>query len=274
MPKKRKRGRPLSVYIMSGGAGRTGEQVVNSALAQFVEPNVKLVIKPRIRSAAAARRIVAEAKKQGAIVFYTLVAPKIRQAALDELERQGVPSVDLLGGALAILEDHLNEPPLRQAGLSYALRKEQFDRIDAVDFTLAHDDGQRMAELDRADVVLVGPSRVSKSVVCFYLASHGVRAANVPIVLHEAPHEKLTQLDPLKVISLTMNAQRLRSIRDVRAHRVSSHHTLTDYIDIRGIAEELRHALAIAEKHGWRQIDVSYKSVEEVAEEVLHMIRP
>jgi regulator of PEP synthase PpsR (kinase-PPPase family) len=207
------------------------------------------------------------------VVFHTLVAPQVRQAAIEEHERRGVPLVDLLGPTLAALSDHLQQAPRRQAGLSYTLQKEQFDRIDAVDFTLAHDDGRRLHELDQANVVLVGPSRVSKSVTCFYLAYRGVRAANVPLFSGQEPPEELARLDAQRVVSLTMNPSRLRSIRETRADPFRQRRAaLDDYTDLRGVAEDLRHTQELAHRYGWRHIDVSYMSVEEVADAVMRLV--
>jgi regulator of PEP synthase PpsR (kinase-PPPase family) len=264
--------KPLTLVILSGGTGRTAEQVLNAALAQFEQPSVRVVMRTQIRTPAAARRVIAEAERDQAIVFQTLVTPKVREAAMEEHERRGVPMVDILGPVLMALADHLPQPPRRQAGLSYEVQQEHFDRLDAVDFTLAHDDGQRLHDLDQADVVLVGPSRVSKSVTCFYLAYHGVRAANVPLFAGREPPEELLRIAPQKVIALTMNAYRLRSIRQIRAERVHpSRHVLGEYAELRAVAEDLNHTQKLIEQHGWRHIDVCYMSVEEVAESILSM---
>jgi regulator of PEP synthase PpsR (kinase-PPPase family) len=128
--------------------------------------------------------------------------------------------------------------------------------------------------LAEADVVLVGPSRVAKSVTCFYLAYRGVRAANVPLVLGVPPPPQRGTLDPFRVIGLTMNPHRLRAIRETRTGHfaVDAQSALSDYSDPQQIAQELRYALSLIEQHGWRHIDVSYKSVEETAEEVLRML--
>lgn len=180
-----------------------------------------------------------------------------------------VPTVDVLGPMLAALDDRLGMTPRGRPGLSYELRKEQFDRIDAVDFTLAHDDGKRLEDLYLADCVLVGVSRVSKSVTCFYLAARGIRAANVPLLAGQKVPPELLRLEPNKVVGLTMNAKRLRSIREARICRLSNV-PVPDYVD--ELAEELRHARSLMSRHKWPCIDVSYMATEEVAHEVLSLI--
>jgi regulator of PEP synthase PpsR (kinase-PPPase family) len=266
--------KPLSIFVLSGGTGRTGDQIVEAALAQFARPAVQLERRTNVRTIEAARGVIQEAEGRQGIVFHTLVAPDVRQAVADEAARRMVPLVDILGPALAVLEDHLRAQPRRQAGLSYLAQKDRFDRMDAVDYTLHHDDGQRPEGLLLADVVLVGPSRVSKSVTCFYLAYRGVRAANVPLVLGVAPPPQLGQLDPEKVIGLTMNPHRLRAIRETRTGHfgADAQTALDEYSEPKQIAQELRYALSLTEQRHWRHIDVSYKSVEETAEEVLRML--
>ncbi|MFT5527568.1 MAG: regulator of PEP synthase PpsR (kinase-PPPase family) [Pirellulaceae bacterium] len=269
MPRKGK----VRIVVLSGGTGRTGEQVLRSALAQFDDPNVDIVVKAKVHTVKAALRVVDSAVKQKAVLCHTLVDPKVREAVNRECRLRDLNVVDLLGPTLNILTDRLNDAPRNQPGLSHELNKEQFDRMDAVDYTLAHDDGTRVHDLADADVVLVGVSRVSKSVTCFYLASRGLRAANVPIdTVHSTP-EVLTQLDPNKVIGLTMNSARLCSVRERRLDRITDRH-VNGYADTRQVATDLNHSLRLMRKYGWRYIDVSYKATEEVASEIIEMLSP
>jgi regulator of PEP synthase PpsR (kinase-PPPase family) len=217
-------------------------------------------------------RVVDEAADEGAVICHSLVAPEVREAVVQEAAKRKVPLVDALGPVLAILQDYLRQTPLRQAGLSRQLHKERFDRMDAVDFTLTHDDGLRTEGLPQADVVIVGASRVSKSVTCFYLATRGIRAANVPLIPNYEPPPELTSLDRAKVIGLTMNPGRLQKLRDTRVHRMGKA-DLRAYSDLQEIERELRYAEALMDKYGWRRMDVSYMSVEEVASEIAAMIK-
>ena len=266
----KKKRNTLKIYVLSGGTGRTASQVLEASLAQFIDPAVEIVERLRVRSAEAAVEVVDEAAKTNAVLVHTIVSPEIRQAVTESAMRQHVRTFDVLGPALALLEDLLHAKPQRQPGLSHELRKERYDRIDAVDFTLAHDDGCLVRELDQADVILVGVSRVSKSVTCFYLAYRGVRAANVPIVGISEPPRELAKSDPAKVIELTMNARRLASLREARAETFGSADEA--YVDQREISRELGHVSTMSEKYGWHCIDVSYRSVEEVAHDILKRI--
>jgi regulator of PEP synthase PpsR (kinase-PPPase family) len=245
--------------------------VVNAALAQFDQPNVRLIRKNGVRSVTAARKIVRELAGIRAVVCHSLVSPAVRDAVREEARRRMISTVDILGPVLAVLSDHLGIAPHRKPGRAYRLQKEYFDRIDAVSFTLEHDDGAGLATLSDADVVLVGVSRVSKSVTCFYLAYHGVRAANVPLIPGLPPPAQLLALPREKVIGLTVTPHRLHSVREVRRRRFGTG-VADGYVDQREISAELRHALRLMKRHSWPTIDVSYMAVEEVAVQVLQLI--
>lgn len=262
---------PKVIVSISGGTGRTADQVLHAALAQFENPQICIVQKSNVRSPRVARSIVASASRSNAIIVHTLVAPRVRDALVQEAERRMIPSVDLLGPVINLLADHLHACPRNQPGLSYELRKEQFDRIDSVDFTLAHDDGARLRTLANAEVVLVGISRVAKSVTCFYLAYRGIRAANVPIVLNEPVPKELLELDPQRVIGLTMNVERLKAIRSARMGNMG-YGRIVEYVDRKHIFDELKHGFELMRKHKWRMLDVSYLSVEEIATEIISLM--
>lgn len=263
---------PLLIIIISGATGRTAGQVVNAALAQFDRPNVRMIRKNNVRSATAARRIVRELASEHAVICHSLVSPAVRDAVVDEASRRLIPTVDILGRVLAVLSDQLGVAPQRKPGLSYKLQKEYYDRIDAVSFTLDHDDGAGLATLSEADVVLVGVSRASKSVTCFYLAYRGVRAANVPLIPGIEPPRELLAMPRQKVIGLTVTPNRLRNVREVRRHKLGGGGVVDYYVGLTEIGTELRYALKIMKKYGWRCIDVSYMAVEEAAVQVLQSI--
>ena len=263
--------KPLLVVIISGATGRTAGQVVNAALAQFDRPNVRLIKHNNVRSVSAARKIVREVESAHTVICHSLVSPAVRDAVVDEAKRRMIPTVDILGGVLAALSDQLGVAPQGKPGLAYELHKEYFDRIDAVSFTLGHDDGAGLSSLAEADVVLVGVSRVSKSVTCFYLAYRGVRAANVPLIPDIDPPAELLAMPREKVIGLTATPNRLQSVREARRHKLGSS-KVDYYVGPTEIGAELRYALKIMQKYGWRCIDVSYMAVEEVAVQILQSI--
>ncbi|MFH1417370.1 MAG: pyruvate, water dikinase regulatory protein [Planctomycetota bacterium] len=256
-----------TIYIVSDGTCRTCEQLVRAVLLQFVDKTPRLVREANVRRPQRAVKIIREAAKVGGTVFYTLVGEKVRAAIKEASAEHTVPIVDLLGPALASLYDMFKSMPRSMPGMLYKWNKSHFDRIDAIDYTLHHDDGLHLHELDRADVVLVGVSRASKSSTCFYLAYRGVRAANVPLFPNEEPPKELVALDPKKVIGLAINAYRLQSVREARIKGWGSQFG-SNYADKYAIIQELRATNGMMAKHKWRSIDVSYKAIEEVAREV------
>ncbi len=259
------------IVVLSGGTGRTAEQLLRAALAQFPDNEVDIVYKSGVKSVKKAVKIIEKVAAEGAMLCHSLVVPSVRHAVDTEVRRLGVPCIDALGPALSLLGDHLDTVPRGRAGLLYELHREQLDRMDAVDFTLAHDDGKRMQELKEADVTLIGASRTSKSVTCFYLASRGIRAANVPLIPKHDPPAELLRLDPKRVIGLTMNAAHLESIRQTRLDRIS-HRPVASYADLPDIRAELREIRELMDANEWEVIDVSYKATEEIADQIIDIL--
>ncbi len=262
------RRKPSTIFIVSDGRGDTCTQYVRAALVQFAGQEHTMVRKGEVRTARRVKEIVKQAAKGHAIIFYTLVSDETRKAIEDSSRAALVPAVDVLGPAFSALHDLFKSAPGSTPGLLYSSDREHFDRIDAIDYTLKHDDGQRAHELKYADVVLVGVSRASKSSTCFYLAYEGIRAANVPLVPELPPLPQLLKLDPEKVIGLRINVMRLMTVREARATNMRLG-PFDKYTDKREIAQEVLAANRIMDEHGWRSIDVSYKAIEEIAREVM-----
>jgi regulator of PEP synthase PpsR (kinase-PPPase family) len=256
-----------TILVVSDGRGDTCAQVVRAALVQFEGQPCELEQHPNVRSVRGVERVVARAAAQRAVVFYTLVGDETRAALARAARRRLVPAVDVLGPGFSALHDLFRRRPRAQPGLLYASNRELFDRQEAIGYTLAHDDGQRLDGLAEADVVLVGVSRVSKSSTCFYLAYEGVKAANVPLVPGAPPPRELLRLPRRKVVGLRMNVRRLMTVREARGEHLG----LRDgdsYLDEREIARELTEANRLMDRRGWRSLDVSYLAVEEIAREV------
>ncbi len=259
------------IVVISGGTATTARQVLQAALAQFSECNPEIEYQAKVRSGRTAVAMVRDAAARGALICHTLIDPAVRRALDDEARKLGVHCLDILGPALSILSDHFRMQPRRRAGLLYELHREQLDRIDAVDFTMAHDDGKRLHELAQADIVVVGASRTSKSVTCFYLAARGVRAANVPLIPPQPVPRELLRLAPSRVVGLTMNAAHLESIRQTRVDRIS-HLPIAAYAELKEIRAELRAVRELMAERSWRCIDVSYRATEEVADQIIEMM--
>jgi len=181
-----------------------------------------------------------------------------------------VTTVDLLGPTFTALHDLFHAKRTATPGLLYSSESERIDRMDAIDYTLKHDDGRRPHELSSADVVLVGVSRASKSSTCFYLAYNGIRAANVPLIPNIPPPRQLLELPPEKVIALRANINRLMAVREGRARNMGIDFS-DPYLDKRAIGKELLATNKLVEEYGWQTVDVSYLAIEEIAREIMRI---
>jgi regulator of PEP synthase PpsR (kinase-PPPase family) len=259
------------LFVVSDGRGETCRQVLQAALFQFEGQNFELQIRPDILTPEQVTEVVREAAERDGTIFYTLVANEVRWALARLAERHLVPTVDILGPSFTALHDVFKRKPSEKPGLFYASDRERFDRQTAIDYTLKHDDGQRPDELHQADVVLVGVSRAAKSTTCFYLAFQGIKAANVPLVIGTPVLPQLAALDPDRVIGLSVNVNRLLTVRQARANNLGTQH-VEYYTSKRAVAAEVIHAANLIKQYGWRSIEASYLAVEEIAREVMNIL--
>jgi regulator of PEP synthase PpsR (kinase-PPPase family) len=257
----------LTIFVVSDATGETAERIVRSALVQFEDARVSVVRRGRVRTRQRVHGVVREAEASGALVIHTLVSNELRRIMLEESRLRGVDAMDLMGPLLDRLAARLRLSPLEKPGLFKQLSEAKTREIEAVEFALRHDDGQRPEELPSAEVVLVGVSRTMKTPTTLYLAYRGWFVANIPIVPELEPPHELLALPPEQVFCLTMAEDRLIELRRARAH--SSKIPLEPYASPVKVREELIHARELCRERGWRVVDVTGKSVEEAARELI-----
>jgi regulator of PEP synthase PpsR (kinase-PPPase family) len=257
----------LTVYVVSDATGETAERVTRSALTQFGDAPVTIVRRGGVRTSEQVRRLVAEAAGRDCVIIHTMVSNELRQEMLEEARLHGVDAMDVMGPVLDRLATHLHLTPQEKPGLFTQLVEAQSRRIEAVEFAFRHDDGQRVEEVDRAEIVLVGVSRTMKTPTMLYLAYRGWFAANIPIVRGVPPPRPLGALPIERVFGLTMSVTRLAELRRVRAAYLGI--AETGYASLEEIRGELAYSHDVCRAQGWRTIDVTGKSVEEVAREIL-----
>jgi [pyruvate, water dikinase]-phosphate phosphotransferase / [pyruvate, water dikinase] kinase len=256
------------VFVVSDATGRTAELVVRAALVQFQGADVQLTLRSHVRSGEAVRRVVDEAAEAHGLIVHTVVSAALRNAILTEGRSRSVPTIDLLGPLLLRLEDLLRLQPMAKPGLFRELDQEYRRRFEVFEFAVKHDDGQDPRGLAQADVVLVGVSRTSKTPLSVFLAGRGLRTANVPVV-HQLPlPEELFRLDPRKVVGLSIKPDRLLELRRARLQQLKTPPKFP-YADPRQVWAELEYALRLFGQGGWPVVDVTDKSIEEVAAEIL-----
>jgi hypothetical protein len=265
-------GRPRAgahqIVVASDATGHTAEAVVRAALVQFRGAAVRIHLRSGVRSPEDVRATVREAGRVGGLIVHTLVSQEMRSLMLTEARAQRIPTIDLLGPLLLRLEDLLALQPLAKPGLFRDADAEYRRRFDVMDFTVRHDDGQAPEGLIQAELVLVGVSRTSKTPLSMFLAWRGLRVANIPIVHHLPLPEELSRVEPRKVVGLTIKAERLLELRRSRLQQMETPPQFP-YADVRQIWAELDYARTLCANAGWPVVDVTDKSIEEVAAEIL-----
>lgn len=257
------------VFLLSDATGETVEKIVMAALTQFREKNkVRLKRIGNVRSKNQVYESLDEALAQQALVVYTIVNRELAQLVHDECDSLGLLSIDLITPLLMRLSEFFGRSPGETPGLLHGVDEAYFRRVEAVEFTVKHDDGQEVRHLHKADIVLVGVSRTSKTPLSIYLAHRGWKVANVPLVKGIDPPAELFQLDPARVVGLVIDAQRLVELRAARLRHLGQD-PRTAYADFEQIDDELRYARGIFRGHPWVVVDVTGKAVEETANEVL-----
>ncbi|MBN1419517.1 MAG: kinase/pyrophosphorylase [Planctomycetes bacterium] len=254
------------ICVISDATGATADRVVRATLEQFDGIDVDLEIIPEVKTVAQLREIVSKVKRRKGLLAFTLVDVGMRSEVISLANEKDVTALDIMGPLLHALGVFLSATPAHLPGHRFDRADEDHYRLlEAVSFTVCHDDGQGLDELPLADIVVVGPSRVSKTPLCAYLAhTRGLKAANVPIALGIDPPEGLRSLPPRRVVGLTMNAHLLAEIRRARAQHLGAEDIR--YAQLAYVERELHHAHEIYRRPpAWPVIDVTRKSIEEIA---------
>jgi len=267
--KAKKRETPPPVYVVSGGSGASGQQIVETTLAQFPALQVPVIVRNYVRNLKQLEIAVTEAEGDGGTVVHTLVDGRLRKELLRLGGKHGVVTIDLMGPLLEQVTDQTGAKPLGQPGLYRTLRKEYFDRVEAIDFAMSHDDGSRPEEIPSADVVILGVSRCGKTPLSMYLAVHGWKVANIPIIKEIPPPGDLFRIDRRKVFGLSIGHNRLLEFRKKREEQMG---TATAYSNPSAVFEELEVAGRLYRKGGFTVIEVTDKPIEITAAEIIKFI--
>jgi [pyruvate, water dikinase]-phosphate phosphotransferase / [pyruvate, water dikinase] kinase len=259
------------VLIVSDATGDTCDMVVRAALSQFQGTEVILDRYPHVRTMAQISEILQRARELNGVVVYTMVSVELRQRMLAAGLEVGVTTLDILGPILTRLSHHLELSPLATPGLFRHLDQAYFKRLEAVDFTVAHDDGMGAETLHEAEIVIVGVSRTSKTPVSLYLSFRGWKVANIPIVSGLELPPQLFTIDPQHIIGFTIDPPALRALRLVREKRMRSG-MLGAYVDEDEIRREIEAAAQLFRARGWPVLNVTMKAIEETSTEVMQTI--
>ncbi len=259
---------PVELHVVSDSTGETAARLVQALEAQFPEQPFEEIHHPRVESVDDLALAVNRAKGRPAVVVYTLVKPEWREAMRQLCRRSKVHYCDLLGHPIDAVARVSGQPARMTPGARPPLDSTYFKRVEAIEFAVRYDDGAGRG-LHEADIVLVGVSRTSKTPLSMYLGYLGHKTANVPIVKGIEPPKELFEVDPAKVVGLTIDAQRLAEIRSVRARHMGGPR---QYAGLLQIYEELEQAAAVHRRLGCPVIEVSELSIEETAHRVVRLI--
>jgi regulator of PEP synthase PpsR (kinase-PPPase family) len=257
----------MTVFVVSDGTGDTGSAAVRAAMIQF-RHRWRLRVFRDTRSISDVGRVVEQAEQANALVVFSLVEGEVVAALLREADQRGVVAVDLLGPLIMRVAQRLKVEPRHQPGLLHGFSDDYFDRVDAVEFAVRHDDGANLRTLHEADIVLTGVSRTSKTPLSMYLAQRGYKTGNVPLVPGIDPPKELFELDKRRVFGLTVDPATLLSVRAARLRSMRAPSS-TDYTNPDQVLLELDRARKLFRRHGWQQVDVSGRAVEENASKII-----
>ncbi|MEJ2597316.1 MAG: kinase/pyrophosphorylase [Anaerolineales bacterium] len=264
--------KPPPVYIVSGGVGASGEQLVQTVLAQFPDNRVSVSVVGNIRQVEQIESVIARAKDSGGTIVHTLVDAGLRSELVMRAQAAGVEAIDLMGSLLARMTQVLGRDPLGHPGLYRQLHRDYFDRVAAIEFSMAHDDGKKPEGWSSAEIVLVGISRTGKTPLSLYLSVLGWKVANAPLIPNLPPPPVLFQLDPRRVVGLTIEPGQLLLHRQQRQLRLGAPGP-SAYVDPKSIFEEIQNAKQVFRRGGFSVIDVTDKPIETCADEIIRLIQ-
>jgi len=262
---------PLHLHLLSDSTGETLEMIAKAALAQFDDAEVIRHFWPMVRSRQHLDRIMEELADNPGLVLYTLVNSDVRRLLEERCRALGLPCLAPLDPITGLLQDRLGQEAHGRPGRQHIMDEAYFARVDAIQFTIAHDDGTNWEEWEEADIVLAGVSRSSKTPTSIYLANRGYKVANIPLVIESPPPPVLFGLRHPLVVGLTTAPRRLI---EIRRHRLLSLNEMTQtaYVDQEKVEQEVAFARRMFADNGWPVIDVTRRSIEETAAAIIKLL--
>ncbi len=258
------------IYIISDATGQSGLHILRAALVQFKLARTKIMVLHDVDTRAGLKKALEQARAAGALVAFTFVKKEMRDYANEYCRSHDMIHHDILGPLIFSLSAFLRMESLETPSLLRKVDERYFRRIDAIEYTLGHDDGRGAERLKDADIVIIGVSRSSKTPTSFYLAQEGYKVANVPIVPGIPLPEELLTIDQNKIVCLQIDPDVLQKVRTVRQRRSGLR---PSYSDPRRIFAEVEHVRDLLRRNrNWKVVDTTNKSIEETAWEIIHKV--
>jgi [pyruvate, water dikinase]-phosphate phosphotransferase / [pyruvate, water dikinase] kinase len=260
------------LHLVSDATGETLITVARAAAAQYATVSPIEHIYPLVRSGKQLDRVLAEIEASPGLVLYTLLDRELTDRLEKKCRELSLPVMSILGPVLSLFQAYLGAETTPRIGAQHTLNAEYFKRIDALNYTMLHDDGQHVDDLEHADVVLVGISRTSKTPTSIYLANRGVKTGNVPLVPGTPVPAALERLTQPLVVGLLASPERIVQIRQNRLLGLKAQRDDDRYVDRDAVTEEIAFSRRLCAKHNWPLIDVTRRSIEETAAAVLKLL--
>jgi regulator of PEP synthase PpsR (kinase-PPPase family) len=260
------------LHLISDSTGETLITVARAATAQYSRIMPVEHVHPLVRTQKQLDRVLDEIEEMPGIVLYTLLQENLAARLEEKCRALGLPCLSILGPVLHLFQSYLGAESTHKVGAQHTLNAEYFRRIDALNYTMMHDDGQLADDLEEADVVLIGVSRTSKTPTSIYLANRGVKTANIPLVPGVPLPERVEALKRPLVVGLYATPERIVQIRQNRLLGLRAHRDDDKYIDQQSVAEEVSASRRLCARHNWPAIDVTRRSIEETAAAVLALL--
>jgi len=260
------------MHLVSDSTGETLVNLSRATSAQFPHGIAVEHLHALVRSEEQLERALLQVKNYPGLVFYTMVNPKRRRYLEERCAELNIPAVSILDPALASLGRYLGAPMSSEVGAQRTMDDQYFGRITALDFAMAHDDGQDVDGLRNADIVLLGVSRTSKTPTCIYLANRGFKAGNIPLVPGMQPSAQLKTFKRPLIVGLISTPDRIVEIRRQRVNAMGQRNS-TDYVDTEQVRAEMMAAKQMFRREGWPVVDVSRRSIEETAARIINLVQ-
>ncbi len=261
---------PVTIFILSGGVGASGEQLAYTVLAQFPDSDVHVVTIGNIRQESQVTDALEKACAAGGVVLHTLVDASLRAQLAAQAQVMGISAIDLMGPLIDWLAVRLDRAPLQEPGKYRQVHHQYFDRVAAIDYALKHDDGKHPEGWSHAEILVTGVSRTGKTPLSVYLAVLGWKVANYPLVPQIPTPDELFALDPRRVVGLIIDPEQLLVYRRQRQARLGVANA-SDYTNLDYIKEELRTARAIFRRGGFHILNMTDKTIEQGADEIMRI---
>lgn len=261
----------IAIYVVSGGKGVTGHTIVQTLIIQYPENALKVELIPDVRTEEKVIDVVKKVKDVNGILTHTMVNSDLRTFLIDQCEKQQVKQADLMGSLADIIENDFGLQSVNTPGLYHKINAQYYRRIEAMEYTLNHDDGLNAQNLREADIVVTGVSRCGKTPLSVYMSMFGWKVANVPLITGIDPPKELFEIDKNRVFGLNINLNHLVIQRQKRWKNFGNLPKM-NYVDSKSVGKELQYANLIFRRGGFTKINISNKAIESTSNEILGML--